>query len=344
MVKTRMAICALLLLFSFVVSLLAVAPVQATYGWDWGFGHASEIHVSDGGYLPNDYELAYVQWACNDIFYYAFAPKTYYIWDEEYGYWEAGPAYGHLWNYMEGYRSQTTVGNVLNGVYDSEVNHDESTFLYIGHMGYQYMYGSQHYGFVQHGYNISTTELPIIWDMAIYPYTYGIDGHHFVFLWVCRNGDELGHANTWPNPPNPPNGMPYCWTQDLISSTDGFASPDYSSYCLISFEQASPMLCSWMGTGQPDENLYKHWLCFFYYFALYDDAYGGSMYTVNDALDLASMYTDFPYGFSQSILYQGNNTYWPGGDGQNPGWYWSRMRVYGDGTSHLPGNIFEGGP
>src|SRR3972149_7974216 len=167
MKKTRIAICTLLLLLLLAISSLA-NQAKATYGWDWGFGHASEIHASDagiGGTPPVDYELAYVQWACNDIFDYAFAPKTYYIWDEEYGYWPVGPAYGHLWSYMQDYRSQTTVDNVLDGIYDSGVNHDESTFLYIGHMGYQWMYGSQHYGFIQNGYNLNATEVAVIWDM-----------------------------------------------------------------------------------------------------------------------------------------------------------------------------------
>jgi len=172
MVKTRIAVCALLLLLlSLVISSLQINQVGATYGWDLGYYHACEIHASDGGNPSNDYELAWMQYACNDIFTNAFEPRKYYYWfGYDYGYYEIGPAYGHLLCYMEGNRSETTVANVLNGIDDCEINQDASTFLYIGHHAYDYWGGAYHYGFVEHGYGNDTRYLPKVWDV-------NVDGH-----------------------------------------------------------------------------------------------------------------------------------------------------------------------
>ena len=304
MKRSRGAFYAIFLLLLLVLSSFLINGAKATYGWDNGDGHAMEIHVCDAGSPPHDWELNYVQGASDEIFG-VFSSKTVYWW----------------------------------------------TFLYIGH--HQYSYGTpSHYGFFMNGYGqwLGTgSTVPSLWDHNIR--SYAQDNHHFVFLWVCRNGNERGNDNS---PPALPNGMPNCWTMGLIGpgngvpisqsgTGSGYENPDGSGYCLISFQDASPLLSYRLDPSRPNQ-LHKHWLVFFYYWALYNDIDGLNAYRVNEALSIASIYAGYSAGFWQTGLYQGTYTWWPGGDGQEEGSYPSAMRVFGDGNIYLPGNIFIGGP
>jgi hypothetical protein len=131
--------------------------------------------------------------------------------------------------------------------------------------------------------------------------------------------------------------MPYAWAQTSLG-TNGYSSPDGSGYCFIGFKNASPFLCKPING---ENNLYKHWLVFFYYWAAWQ---AGRYNTIKQALDIASQNVGY-YDFTYSPLGQlgGFSVYWPG---PNPpsGWMIGWMRVRGDGNVHLPGTIYYGGP
>lgn len=125
--------------------------------------------------------------------------------------------------------------------------------------------------------------------------------------------------------------MAYCWTKQSNLKPDGYSDPDSRPYCFISFQEASPRLSEWMN----ENNIYKFWLVFFYYFALYWYGY----YTINDALDAASVMVGYEDGWldSDNKLSQGFQTYWP--IEPNKGWHTGRMRVYGKGDMYLPASV-----
>lgn len=297
------------------------------FGWDLGYGYSSVIHTSGAGIScsPNDtnpsvqYEDNYVQWAASDIFG-QFANST--------------NIYGHLENYMLNNHSYTNVTNVNDGISEGASSYQYATFLYIGHNAMATIGGVQHYGFLAGGNaGDNSTTIPAVWDVDVYSdLQQVISDYHFVFLWVCNDGDELGHNNQWPNPPN---GMPYTWSQGNISSTDGYVGSDTSGYSLISFENASPMLCeniTYQG-GPSTNSLYKQWLVFFYYYLL-------NGYNVNNALNDATISAQVGNDFSAFPVYNNGNgreVWWNGADdlGHPPGWYPSQIRVYGQGTIYL---------
>lgn len=139
----------------------------------------------------------------------------------------------------------------------------------------------------------------------------------FVFIWVCFQADD------------PHAGMPVAWTQDYNLSDDGYARPDNSSNCFISFHNASPGLGS--NSYQNYTVLGKDVIMEFYHYAL-DEGY-----SVNEALDLMSMDL-FATDFGHSPLNQGYYTYWPDNpvfSGMPTGWYQGRMRVFGNGNIYL---------
>jgi len=333
MEKTRIAAGASLLSLVLVLPLIAVNPVEAS-GWDQGnWGRSGVIHVCDAGNPVNNTELTYVQWVTDEIMTWCFEPKRFIvIWGGQA--YDMGPAYSYFKNYMENYESSTSYSNVIADVTRGE-NHDcyfpFATFLYIGHHAYQYGAVS-HYGFLGHGKNlpIESPSIDKIWDHNIY-YTVSNLYHRFVFLWVCRNGNERGSYHP---SPDLPNGMPYCWTHGEILSENGYDNPDYTDYCLISFEQMSPMICEYLDPTITQLR-HKHWLAYFYYATLeYDNGY-----PINDALDWASLWCDYTNGFPQTKLYQGGEQWYPGGGGFPPNWSFSKMRIYGDGTMNVPGDL-----
>jgi hypothetical protein len=133
--------------------------------------------------------------------------------------------------------------------------------------------------------------------------------------------------------------MAYCWSNGAIHNdgyNEGHLHPDGSGYAFIGFEGASPFLSSEMGTTGTYEipNIFKYFLVFFYNFALsgYDN------YSVNEALDLAAQYTQYPNFESVPFTYWNNGFWleWPYNIGPGPGSYQSLMRVYGDGSIYLP--------
>lgn len=321
MKKTRIATCALFVLLSILVSLFSIVPVKAD-----GVNNASVLYSTD--WLMQPEELNYIQWAFNDI-YNLFAQQQiyyYYYWWPWYP-WYVEPVYGHLRNY----KSQTSTSLVQGQIVDCEANHEFSTAFYFGHMnlrsvGYPYPWYS--YGFRWQAAP-DAGSANTVWDSDVY-YSPTVDNHHFVFLWVCNNGNVGGAEN-------PLYGMPICWTRHNLS-LDGYGDPnipgdpDGSGYSFIGFQEASPTLSEDMIVGGPHgTNKFKHWLVFFYYYAL-------SGYSVHDALWWASWAAGYLGGWLDGAnrLSQGDKYWFPGGGGKPAGEYWGKMRIYGDGNIYLP--------
>ncbi|MEM2098148.1 MAG: hypothetical protein QXU99_00165 [Candidatus Bathyarchaeia archaeon] len=129
--------------------------------------------------------------------------------------------------------------------------------------------------------------------------------HRFAFMWACMGGE------------NSPQGSPSAWNPLYWSNPS-----TYGPYTWIGFDGVSPWLIDGMGTygAYGQENIYRYWLVFFYYFALQD---GNS---VMDALDAASVATGFS-NYGSSILGTGTyQTYWPYND------------TWGSGKMHVAGN------
>lgn len=311
----------LLLSLSLVISTPTVPPVKAD-----GQNYASVIHTTDVNTTDTDKD--YITWACNEI--HNLFAQQYYV----YYYWYM-PVYGHNKNF----RAQTTTSIVQSQIQDCEANHGFATVLYIGHGGKEGIYGEWEdpftYSFYEAQLGRPNNTIPAINDRThIYPKT--VNGrHYFVFLWVCRAGDEAGNAS-------PPHGMAYCWTRQPDLSPDGYGDPQYPEnpdsrpYCFMGFQDASPRLSEWLYGN----NKYKHWLVFFYYFALYYQYY----YTLNDALDLASYMVGFQNGMwldPSNKLSRGFITWWPydwppGTYGEQEG----KMRIYGNGNTYIPAKFY----
>lgn len=372
---TSFTIALSLLLLSLFFSPLFVVPVRA-YGYDDGYGSASIMHACDACPITIT-ELRYMYWAFNDI-YNIFASRYHYYWiwwSYPYqGFWASGGhVYGHVTHSMVkngsgtdiNPYSTTTKDDVFNGIEDVDENHEYSSFLYVGHGGTEYFWGSDHYDFFMNGkgLNVAGGQVPKLWDFEIYlaGQVHAEDNHHFVFLWTCFNGYERGSDD----PPIAPNGMPHCWTEGEIgTSTNGYDSPDGSNYCFIGFDLASPRLEEWHNGAN---HLYKHWLVFFYYYAVAKSSSpSGPVNSVKKALDKASVCQGFE-NFKYTRLYK-KGPYYPksGPPGQEPdpeymdtkflglrdpenpeewlmppGWYDTWIRVYGDGNYYIPGDVYH---
>ncbi|MGB9959719.1 MAG: hypothetical protein ACPLKQ_04275 [Candidatus Bathyarchaeales archaeon] len=164
----------------------------------------------------------------------------------------------------------------------------------------------------------------------IYPYT--AYNHRFVFLWACMQGDEVGGYTLGYN-----RGMPYAWSHRTTLSTNGYDYPDTDpddNYVFIGFENISKTLSEW---PTPNNN-YKYWLVFFYYAALSEGR------NIKSALDRASELVWGPgTAFDDTPLYNGYWGYNPAFNASKPreyptnwDWWWSKMRVYGNGNMYLP--------
>lgn len=363
---TSLIIALLLLLLSLVFSPLLVVPVKA-YGYDDGYGCASIMHACDA-HPMTPAELRYMYWAFSDIFN-IYVARRIYRYYYMLGWWPIGKVYGHVTHSMvkngSGTNinpySTTTLNDVQNGITDVENNHPWSSFLYVGHGGMITTGESNRYSFYMHGKgkNVAEGGVPQLEDNDIYVRT--DKNHHFVFLWACFNGYERG-GFAW----YVPYGMPHCWTHNKIGpENDGYADPDGSKYCFIGFHLASPRL------EEPHNganHLYKHWLVFFYYYAVAKSSSPyGYVNTVKLALDAASVCQGFD-DFTETRLYKTGPYYPksgpPGGpdieewkdtyflglrDPENPddwledfepGWYDVGIRVYGDGNYYIPGDVY----
>jgi hypothetical protein len=225
-----------------------------------------------------------------------FADQKVYHWYM--GYWVCvGQVYGEVNNWG----SSTTPGLVTYMI-DHDISYHSYCFatLYIGHGYADGFYGhsedpedpEEYPNFVSYDY---------IEDHAQYS-----PDHRFVFMWVCKG--NWNSFNAW-NPlyeSNPSTYGPAAW---------------------IGFEGASP----WLTDSMNEDNLYKYWLVFFYYYAL---NYNG--YTIMEALDYASSETGY-YNFADcdplSSYYE---TYWPYNASDPDPWKDGIMRYDGDTDMCMP--------
>lgn len=313
--KTRIATMALL----FLILGVALMPVmQPTKAYDYGYGAASELYSSD--WLLTEHDIDQVN--------YAF-PQIYGFFENQISYWTSDPIYGHLWNFAH----QTITGNLINQLRDCDLGHSYATFFYYGHYAIRNIgldWPEYSYGFHEQAAP-SAAEPPVIWDNGVIFNNTWSGNFYFVFLWVCEDGRIQGG---W----NPPHGMPFCWTKHILSP-DGYGTeripgnPDGDSYCFIGFEGASPCLNEEMGTiYQGVDNIYKFWLVFFYFYAL------EGQLSIKDSLDAASEACLFYGGLydEENPLTNETGFWWPGGAGHPEGYYWGRIRVYGNAENSLP--------
>lgn len=340
------------------ISGMTALPVKA-YGYDTGSNYpSSTLHACDAD-PTSEMEVRNVTQAFSEI-YDMYSTRGIYWWDG--WYWEYyGRTYSRVTNSMEGdaedpnynnIYSTTTEPDIINDIYDVETihNHQYSSFLYVGHTNSQPDSNSiWRYGFFMSGKGQNVLTLPAMSDETIHSYANA--NHNFVFLWVCRCAQEYGGEN------NPANGMPYCWTNGAISDNDGYSVPNENvNYCLIGFDGASPYLST---EHHGSTHTYKHWLVFFYYYALVNTALG---LPINEALDAASQQQDYynfnvdrlrvrgsepPYPKAASYTDPNCDIEFPGiRDPENPsvwkvepGPYDAWMKVYGNGGYTIPNNF-----
>ncbi len=276
-------------------------------GYDYGGGRGSVMFSTDWLMLSKD--LSDVSGAFTTI----------------YNLFSYQGSYSHLKNY----RSKTTVANVLDQVQNLE-SHPWSTIFYYGHMSLQPVSGTPpNYNWPAWSYGIHVQANPAdqnpcesINDTTVWPYTAG--GLHFVFLWVCNNGNFAGSSSPYAH------GAPYCWTNQYDLNDNGYSDPDDRQYCFIGFENASVTLTEGMGTYNTTENSYRYWLTFFYYATLNDGL------TINQSLDWASRSVSLSdWNDPQNRLYAGYHYTWWGGAGKPFDHIWGKMRIYGNGDLYL---------
>lgn len=287
----RKAIVFSLALVFLVITLFAVPVAEAS-----GSNRASIIYSSQ--WLSLDIDRNYMLWACNDIYSLFLGEYT----NAEYYY-----------DHVENFHAQTTWTLMKSKITHCENYHTFATVLYIGHGG---VVGGYYNIFEQAAHNDINNPPPSIWDCNIVQYTAG--KHYFVFLWACYQGNEPGGGY-------PLRGMAYCWTRQSYLSEDGYNSPDSRPYGFIGFQNASPRLSEEIKKNT--NNLYKHWLVFFYYHAL-------NGYSVKSALDRASKNVGYEGGWldANNSLRIGFETYWPFPPVGN---YTGKMRIFGNGNIYL---------
>jgi hypothetical protein len=160
--------------------------------------------------------------------------------------------------------------------------------------------------------------------------------NRFVLLWVCTQAPSGNTQN--PGSDSMAAAWLHRYDNTALNNTDGdgFAHPDDSGQCYISFAGMSPMLSSdvpnsngiyYTFSGWGDPGPCEWFVISFYYFALYEG------YTVHQSLDEASdMFFGCP--FSSSPLYTGYNSWWPGDDENN---YWQNIGDENLSQLHNPG-------
>ena len=216
---------------------------------------------------------------------------------------------GYATSNMHG--SGTTQYTVTHYLSIDEQNYDRTAVLYVGHFRYR-------------GYAFQDNYANDIYDTSIYPET-SAGNHFFTFLWVCNQAENRDYNGyVWPyyihwSEPNfvvtEHRGMPIAWThRDGVGNTlmrfDGYSSPDGSGQCYISFNGMSPML-----SGIPTNTFQetngtncKEFIKRFYYYALIEG------WSVKDSLNRASQWYFNGKDYDECILYEGYQSYWPGGD------------------------------
>jgi hypothetical protein len=145
--------------------------------------------------------------------------------------------------------------------------------------------------------------------------------HDFVFLWTCGFGseeltgeiDETGHSY----------GMLASWMDTTDLESDGYATPDGSNRCFMSFDIYSIWFTNKTTYSDYD---YGDFASLFFKYAMCDG------WTINDALDAAAEEIHWQSSFGDCQLYTG----YPMPDLDSPGTsVLCYLRVYGDGNVRL---------
>jgi hypothetical protein len=254
----------------------------------------------------NLYTTNWLQWSNNAANTSLALSQIEYLFSQVYIWAYEIQVYGEVWNWEYSEDPQDVYDRVGH---DCNIHSCFSTVLYIGH-GWSA-------GFLGHSDDPNNPDNPpdLINFTEISSYADYSAAHQFVLMWVCLGGN------------NSPEGSPSAWNP-LYWISPG----SYPPYTWVGFDDASPWLCDSMGTSNPYENIFKYWLVWFYYFALgYDDWFYDV--SIMEALDKASVATDFD-DFGSSILGTGNySTYWPYNCApyyNQSGWYSGQMHVAGD--------------
>jgi hypothetical protein len=169
-----------------------------------------------------------------------------------------------------------------------------------------------------------------------YMYSHGGVKNYFTMIWTCTNADLFYNSYTEYGYYESAHGtgvvgMPYAWTQTLSLDKDGYDTPSGSNFCYIGFENVSKNFLNQF-ENNPNAN-YGDFIR-----AFYDHALNDQSCSINQALDRATYdmntnmvnYDDVPPD-QNNDLYLG---WWADVDGFEYDWF-SRMRIYGDGTNIL---------
>jgi hypothetical protein len=333
--RKMITIAATALVLALITAEVSFGIAYANEGYEYDYGAASTLYGSK--WQQRTWDITYLQYALGDIYDQFAAQGNYEVvdwyWDENYQVWfpiyEWVADYGQLLSYDQNWYWSTMTYKIQNA--ENDAYHSTAEVFYYGHMGMQLIPGTSTYRFAFHESGEQTGSEPSkIWDNMVYSYTN--DNYDFALLWVCNNANAIGGTSP------AIYGMPYCWFHRTLGSS-GYSPGDGGSDCFISFTGASPCIGDGMGTyNQNGENLYKHWLVFFYYFAL-------NGYSIKGALEQASYMVGYNNYWldSNNRLSQGWAYMFPGWVGGNepPDWpdagnYTGQMLVYGNANIYLP--------
>jgi len=214
------------------------------------------------------------------------------------------------------YGEPTTKNNIFAAAQGA--GHSYSITFYIGHGGCDIWYHWWGWGWHTHlQYFILADDGSKVYDYEIYEYT-SCGNVKFVFLWSCKQGEEIGHMHTYECGEVKARGMPFAWLHTDDLSGDGYDNPDDNGKCFIGFKGEAPFL-SYDGIDGKDDAGF-HFLKFFYYKALIC----GANTSIKKALNYASKKV-FGCDFDVSPFRFG--FYVNGKKG--------KMVVYGDGNMHI---------
>ena len=345
--KPCIATCTLLLLLAAAASTLDVKSAAATkVAVQWG-------HLAPSGYPAGEGEAE--SWICNEI-YWAFYNT---------GGWAPSNAYGT-------YTQLGYVAQVLQYCQSPNNGVTWATAWWVGDFkpkggnpqpfGYLGFYG--HNGQDIFDYDVYKYANYYLWPPPNSWWQPIPSKQYFAFIWTCANGGLYWYTSngnwynvpgitspapspTYPPPANPNTkygfvvnpystpptvvGMPLAWTGSSSLSINGYNSPDYGSYCYVGWETISPWMVNPTGYNGVQ---YKWFPYYFYRYALGIDNYGVHA-NIKSSLDYAARMVFGPrYNFGNSKLASGE---WVNSTGIGlGGWWYSRMRVFGNGNLILP--------
>jgi len=326
--KTRMQVTikVVLLLFSLVFSLPSfslpsIVQGSSHVGVTWGSTYHNTTFDPDP-----DWYSTYEAPAMNDTTKYIMN----LIWTGQ-----AGPN----WIGNNFFGAMTTATNVyqVSDIIQGSADYDYLSTFHVGDMYPTIISGTRHYAY----YGSQGADNGII-DTNLYPHTGW--KHLFTFIYTCTNGglididgdgdyDFYGFVDMQND--TGIVGMPFAWTHTTDLSWDGYDDPDYSGYVYIGFENISKWMCD---SSEFINYNYGEFVKRFYYYSMVYHS------TINTALNWAMLdMTSGEENFGASGLYNG---YWARNPAFDPSqnstyptnweWWWSRMRVFGDGNMELP--------